>query len=335
MKDRTKRIWHIVAVGWAAIAFEVFLALCLGFFADDWARGLYLTALVGGTLLNAALLVFDLVFYFFKKELVYKSCIIAYFLLLSAAVVFYVMLKTGFFEVVQDDGALEAYLQKFGVWMAAIFILIQFLQVVILPIPSTVTVLAGSALFGPLLGSVYSLIGILTGSLVAFFIGRYAGYRVVAWLVGKDTLDKWLQKIKGKDKMLLSAMFLLPVFPDDVLCFVAGLSSMSIWLFFTVIFISRVIAIFMTSYSVSLIPFNTWWGILIWILLAAAVIVLFVFLYKKTDAIENWILKKIRRETRVEQNVQKDEFTLEVVDPDGSVVAKGVKKTDGQNKDRS
>ena len=210
--------------------------------------------------------------------------------------------------------------------MPVLFIVLQFLQVVILPIPSTVTVVAGAALFKPFLGSIYSLIGIVAGSLVAFLIGRYAGLRVVSWLVGKETLEKWLKKIKGKDKLLLTAMFLLPVFPDDVLCFVAGFSSMSVWYFLAVILISRVLAIFTTSYSVSLIPFDTWWGILIWAVLIALVIVLFVFLYRKSDAILGWFEKKFHRETRVKEKKEKGDFTLEVVGPDGAIVSKGVER---------
>ena len=212
--------------------------------------------------------------------------------------------------------------------MTVLFILLQFLQVVILPIPSTVTVVAGSAIFGPLMGSIYSLTGIVIGSLVAFLIGRYAGYRVVAWMIGKETLDKWLKKIKGKDRIFLSAMFLLPVFPDDILCFIAGISSMSVWYFFAVILISRVLAIFTTSYSITLIPLNTWWGLLIWGILIALVIALFVLLYKKSDVILAWFDKKFHRETRVEEKPKKDEFVMEVVNPDGAIVKKGVKKAD-------
>ena len=121
-------------------------------------------------------------------------------------------------------------------------------------------------------------------------------------------------------------MFLLPVFPDDVLCFVAGISSMSLPLFLTIILVSRVLAIFTTSYSVTLIPINTWWGILTWAILFALVGVLFVFLYKKSDAILDWIAKKFHRETRVEQKRKSDEFKIEVVSPDGAIVSKGVKR---------
>lgn len=317
---------HFIGITLGAIAFEVFFLFCLAYFKADWKTVYYILALVGGTAANIAVFTVDVVCYFLGKETIYKFCITVYILMVFLAVGFYILLRTGLMEVFQDEDSFEAFLERSGSWMIALFILLQFLQVVILPIPSTVTVVAGSALFGPLLGSIYSLIGIMIGSLVAFLIGRYAGYRVAAWLVGKDTLDKWLKKIKGKDKLLLSAMFLLPVFPDDVLCIVAGISSMSLVYFLTVIFISRVLAIFTTSYSITVIPINKWWGILTWAVLLALVIVLFVFLYKKSDAILQWFEKKFHRETCVKHEEKSGDFHVEIVDPDGNVVEKGVAK---------
>ncbi len=316
---------HIVGVTAGAVIFEVFLFLCLAFFMGKWSGALWLSVLVLASLLNCAVLIVDFIFFYLGKEVVYKFCITAYILALFFAVLLYVLLQTGFFEIMRDEERLEEFLRRSG-WMYVLFVLLQFLQVVILPIPSTVTVVAGAALFGPLIGSLLSLLGIVLGSLVAFSVGRFAGPRVVAWLIGKDTLDKWMKKIKGKDKLLLSAMFLLPVFPDDVLCFVAGLSSMSLWLFLCVILLSRVLAIFTTSYSISLIPFNTWWGILTWVVFGIAVIILFVFLYKKSDAILDWFARTFRRETKIEERKERDEFTVEIVGPDGAVVSKGVKK---------
>ena len=55
-------------------------------------------------------------------------------------------------------------------------------------------------------------------------------------------------------------------------------------------------------------------------------VVLFVFLYRKSDAILGWFERKFHRETRVKEQKTKDEFLLEVVGPDGSIVSKGVKR---------
>ncbi len=322
---------HILCMALLAATFEVFFVLSLAYFRNTWAAQWYFLALAGGTVLNASILATEYICYFLKKQLVSRSCLVLYVLLIFIVVVAYILLRTGFAEVIRDEEKFEQYLKQAGGWMTVLFITLQFLQVVLLPIPSTVTVVAGSALFGPLYGSLYSLLGILVGSIVAFLIGRYAGFRVVAWIVGEDTLKKWLEKIKGKDKLFLSAMFLLPVFPDDVLCFVAGISTMSLPFFIVIILISRIFAIFTTSYSITLIPFDTWWGLLIWAILFALVVALFVVLYKKSDAILAWCEKIFRRETRVEKKIKKDEFSVEIVDTDGSVVKKGVKKEgDGQ-----
>ena len=324
MKDKRQPLIQLLLLFLAGIALEVFCVL-LSFLpsiaANEQLQGLLL---YGGSVLSLVILLIGIVGSLRGKEVLAKTCFLAQVLLLLAAVIFYVIIRTGFIEVIRDEEEFRAFLERAGVWMSLVFIALQFLQVVILPIPSTVTVVAGSALFGPLIGSIYSLIGILLGSFTAFAVGRFAGYRVVAWLVGKETLDTWLKKIKGKDKIFLSAMFVLPVFPDDVLCFVAGLSSMSFGLFALVIVISRILAIFTTSYSVSLIPFDTWWGLLIWALIAVAVVVVFFLLYKKSDVILERIHKIFHREVRIKEKEDTSSLHLEIISPEGKIVEKGV-----------
>lgn len=324
MKDKRQPLIQLLLLFLAGIALEVFCVL-LSFLPSIAAKEqLQELLLYGGSVLSLVILLIGIVGALRGKEVLAKTCFLAQILLLLAAVIFYVIIRTGFIEVIRDEEEFRAFLERAGVWMSLVFIVLQFLQVVILPIPSTVTVVAGSALFGPLLGSIYSLIGILLGSFTAFAVGRFAGYRVVAWLVGKETLDTWLKKIKGKDKIFLSAMFVLPVFPDDVLCFIAGLSSMSFGLFALVIVISRILAIFTTSYSVSLIPFDTWWGLLIWALIAVAVVVVFFLLYKKSDVILERIHKLFHREVRIKEKEEKSSLHLEIISPEGKIVEKGI-----------
>ena len=143
----------------------------------------------------------------------------------------------------------------------------------------------------------YSFIGIIIGSFIGFFIGKYLGYKVVTWLVGKETLDKWLNAVKNKDRIVLTFMFLFPMFPDDVLCFVAGLSSMSTPYFMVMVTISRIITISVTSYSVngSLIPYNTWWGLLIWAVIIAFTVIATILIYKNGDKIERKFVKLFRK----------------------------------------
>ena len=223
-----------------------------------------------------------------EKETWSKISLSSYILLAFLLIVLFILQRTGFFEVVQDFKHLQAWLEKADGWMPILYIIMQCLQVVILPIPSFVSTGAGVALFGPIRTILYSFIGIITGSLIAFYIGRKLGKKSVAWMIGEDNLDKWQSKLKGKDNFWLTVMFLLPFFPDDVLCFIAGLSTISERYFIIMIAISRSITIASTCYTLSFIPLNTWWGILIWAILIAIVAIGVFLLYKNLDKLQEW-----------------------------------------------
>ena len=52
------------------------------------------------------------------------------------------------------------------------------------------------------------------------------------------------------------------------------------------IFITRSIGIAGTCYSIDLIPFNTWWGIFIWIGLLIVLAIAIYLIYKNMDRIQ-------------------------------------------------
>ena len=233
--------------------------------------------------------------------------------------------KSGFVDVFivdanvsnKDDAIsqnLADYIERAGQWAVLVFILLQFLQTTIIPIPSFATTGAGALLcteiygsaLGPLYNSLFSLVGILLGSFTAFAIGRIFGAKLVAWIIGKEKLDKMLSMIKGKDAMLLTVMFLLPFFPDDILCFVAGLSSMSTKYFSFVIILSRVVIVFGTSYLFGLIPLTTWWGLLIWGVLIVAVVALFLVMLKNKDKLQAIFEKKFCRNVSSDNQIEFD-----------------------------
>ena len=242
-----------------------------------------------------ALCALSVVFLIKKKETLAKTMISVYVFLLFCLLVWFILLKTGFFEIIRDAGSLQSYIESAGVWMPLFYILLQYLQVVVLPIPSLVSTVAGVALFGPFYTALYSLLGIMLGSLTAFLIGRKLGNKAVAWMVGEDSLQKWQKKLKGKDNFILTLMFLLPLFPDDILCFIAGLSSMSFLYFIIMVFLCRVLAIATTCYSINFIPFDTWWGLCIWGALFIAVIAAFILIYKNLDKIQAAFAKRFKK----------------------------------------
>lgn len=239
-----------------------------------------------------------IIFYAFGKTSLYRFTVCALVFIDIAAIIFFALCASGLITKMNSVDALREYIEKAGAWAALIYILFCFLQVVLLPVPGSVAVAVGTAMFGPLKCALYSFLGIVVGSIAAFAIGRWIGYKAVRWIVGQETLDKWMKKLKGRDYLILSLMFLLPLFPDDVLCFVAGLSSMTWGYFIVMIIITRALSVFSTAYSFELIPFNTWWGIMIWILIAAIVVAAFYFVCKYSERIDKFIKTKFKIKRR-------------------------------------
>ena len=96
-----------------------------------------------------------------------------------------------------------------GIWAPLAYILVSFLQVTFIPIPGMVTILAGTLIFDPLEAFFYSLIGMFLGGSVGFYLGRILGKKFVYWIAGdKQKVDEYLDKIKGRETVLLFFMFL-------------------------------------------------------------------------------------------------------------------------------
>ncbi len=228
---------------------------------------------------------------FLEREAWTKGFLTLYILLDFVLILVFILQKTGFFKVIESEQAFQEWLEKAGSWMPIAFIILQFLQVVILPIPTNVSTLVGVAIFGAFPAMLYSFAGILPASIFAFYVGRKLGSKTVSWIVGEETLKKWQSKLKGKDNFFLSVMFLLPFFPDDVLCFIAGLSTMSEKYFLVLISITRLITVSTTCYLVQLIPPTTLWGLIIWAILIAVVGLVAWLVYKNMEKFENWIKK--------------------------------------------
>ncbi len=303
MKKEKKRIekrgtWllagFLIFLGLGCIVFGI---LCLRELANSsLQKNFHVWANIYGAFITI-LTMLPIVLLFKGKEAFAKTIVSVFTLVLFVLFLWYILQRTGFFVVFSDAESLQRYLENAGAWMPALYMLLQFLQVVILPIPSIVSTVAGVAIFGAFWTTVYSFIGIFFGSVLAFFIGRKWGNKAASWIVGEETLTKWQRKLKGKDNLFLTLMFLLPLFPDDILCFIAGLSSMSTLYFLIMMSISRILAITSTCYSVNFIPFNTWWGILLWGIILGGIIITAVFVYRNIDGIQRKI-KQLRNRVK-------------------------------------
>lgn len=134
---------------------------------------------------------------------------------------------------------LQTRLAAFGPWAPVVFVALQATQVVVAPVPGQLLASVGGYLFGPLRGAAYTLVGVVVGSLVVFGGARRYGRPFVARLVTADTLDRFDSFVDRYGAAGLFAVFLLPTFPDDALCVIAGLSPIRPRTFLVLLVVGR------------------------------------------------------------------------------------------------
>ena len=238
-----------------------------------------------------------------KKELSLKAKILRTVLvcvIIAGIVVlgYYILNWTGVWEQINSVEKLQNIILSWGFWGRFGFVMLQLLQVTFIPLPSTVTIIAGTLVYGPLQASLLSLAGILLGSMLAFLLGKVFGKKLVVFMVGEKTCEKWVNFLSNA-KYSFFVMMVLPIFPDDVLCLVAGLTNMS-WTFFTVTnLIARPIGIFTVSYfgSGHLIPYHGW-GLIVWAILIVLIIAVLILSYKYQKQIENFLLNLFKNKKK-------------------------------------
>ena len=151
-----------------------------------------------------------------------------YSILLLLVVLFVWLVKSFLDGNFNSIESFQKYIQGFGIFGPIILIFVQLSQVVLPILPAVVGYAAGSILFGWLGGFLCNYIGISIGSIFAFYLARRYGASFVQRHVSAASYEKyahWTQK-KGFLWFLILTIF-LPVAPDDLICFLAGLTAIS------------------------------------------------------------------------------------------------------------
>ncbi|MBQ8505301.1 MAG: TVP38/TMEM64 family protein [Clostridia bacterium] len=200
---------------------------------------------------------------------------------------------TGVLQSFEQLDILRQQIENSGYWGYAICVLAIVLQVVVLPVPATAMYFLVTAIYGSWIAFVLCFVGTLIGSLIAFSIGKLFGKKAVTWIVGKEQTTKWSTLLAEKGRVPFIVMQILPFFPDDVLCMVAGLSSMSYRFFIITMTLIKPIYIAFVCFlgTGELIPFSGW-GIPVWIAIFALFGVMVYFYFKYQRKIDNFFASK-------------------------------------------
>lgn len=130
-----------------------------------------------------------------------------------------------------DAEPFQEWVEDLGFWGPIAYIGVMAAATLFAPIPNVPVFIAAGLAWGPVLGTVYSLIGQLIGSAAAFWIARRLGRRWLPRLIGAKNALKVdsMADTMGGQVVFLARM--LPIVNFDWLSFVAGVTSIRFWVF--------------------------------------------------------------------------------------------------------
>ncbi|WP_411966901.1 TVP38/TMEM64 family protein [Haloferax sp. YSSS75] len=134
---------------------------------------------------------------------------------------------------------LRVFIVGFGIWAPIVFIAVQAIQVIIAPIPGQAAAVVAGYLFGPIWGTVYSLVGVMIGSMVAFCLSKRYGRPAVERFLHEEIIESFDGMVERTGLLGLFIFVLIPGLPDDVVCFLAGLTPIRIGPFLVVLLAGR------------------------------------------------------------------------------------------------
>ncbi len=189
-------------------------------------------------------------------------------------------------KVYSSKQRLRRFLVSYGPYSAAIFTLLQALQVVIAPIPGELTGVVGGYLYGNAFGFLLSTLGLTLGSWVAFELANGLGRPFVERLVKKEIIAKFNFVTTNVGLTTCFLLFLLPGFPKDYLCYVLGLSRMELGTFLIISTLGRMPGTYLLTLQGASIR-SLEYSIAVIVAVISVVVIFFGYVYR--DNLFNWI----------------------------------------------
>ena len=132
-----------------------------------------------------------------------------------------------FLEFFKNRELMIEKVESYGILGPSLLGMAIFIQIILAVIPGHLLMFACGYLYGFLKGFLLTYIITVFGSQITFIIARKAGKPIVYRLCSKKLIDKWDQGIANQGIVFFTFSFMLPIFPADVMSYVAGLANIS------------------------------------------------------------------------------------------------------------
>ncbi|AGB41124.1 hypothetical protein Halha_1176 [Halobacteroides halobius DSM 5150] len=152
---------------------------------------------------------------------------VAVFVAVIAAVIL-VINQLGYMKYFKNPQLLKSAIDGLGFWGPVVFILMWIASAIFL-LPGGALGLVGGLLFGPWMGTLYTIFGATIGAVCAFLAGKYVARDMVKGMVENNPkLQKIDQGVEEEGWRFLMLTRLVPIFPYNVQNYVYALTSIDL-----------------------------------------------------------------------------------------------------------
>lgn len=155
-------------------------------------------------------------------------------------IAFILALGIAFYEVnisLNNPMEVRDYVESFGAFGPLIVIFLIIMEVILAPVPGIIIAIGSGYAFGALKGTLYSYIGNVIGTSIAFALSRHFGRPLAKRLIRIEKLNYYDRFFRERGIYGLWFAYIFPIFPTDIISFVTGLSSIKFKRFIRIVLI--------------------------------------------------------------------------------------------------
>jgi uncharacterized membrane protein YdjX (TVP38/TMEM64 family) len=189
-----------------------------------------------------------------------------------------------------DPEALRAWLARLGPLGPVGLILFNTVQVVVAPIPGYPVQIVSGYLFGWWRGTLYSVVGMILGGLLAMTLARVYGRPLVERIVGVERLERWEQVAHLNSMAVWFVLMLGPL--GDAPYYLAGLTRLPVWKLLAIVLLVRTPSVMVSAaLGAGLISWRSPW----FIAGATLFIVLGIIAGLNERRIQQWLNRQVHK----------------------------------------
>jgi uncharacterized membrane protein YdjX (TVP38/TMEM64 family) len=196
------------------------------------------------------------------------------------------------YEFVADQEQIRAWVEGLGPWGPVAIILLEMTQALLAPIPGQAIEAVSGYLHGPFLGTLFPIIGMAIGSLLAFLLARRFGRPLVIRLIGEKSMARLDDLVRRGGAPFFFLIWLLPFAPDDLACVAAGLTPMPTRQFMILMLLGRLPGVFVSVWvGANAARIGPAW----WVALFVAIALAALAFWRWGDQLQEFVLQFIER----------------------------------------